>query len=113
MRFVEVDEQLLEVRTASRQDHLEGEDDKIQSAAVDVADLVALDVPAFSRDHHVGELLLPEQSAEDPQQVVLVVVPLEAVLLPRGGHSSRPAHRLHHLTSRVTTEGPERGQGRI
>ena len=54
----------------------------------DVAHLVALDVPAFGRDHHVGELLLPEQPAEHPQQVVLVVVPLEAVLLPRRAHSS-------------------------
>ena len=75
-------------------------------SAVDVADLVALDVPALSCDNHVGELLLPKQPAEHSQQVVLVVVPLEAVLLPGGGHSSRPSHRLNHLASRVTTEGP-------
>ena len=66
----------------------------------DVAHLVALDMPAFGRDHYVGELLLPEQPAEHPQQVVLVVVPLEAVLLPGGGHSTRTPHRLNHLASK-------------
>ena len=68
-------------------------------SAVDVADLVALDVPALSCDNHVSELLLPKQPAEHSQQVVLVVVPLEAVLLPGGGHSSRTSHRLHHHRS--------------
>ena len=75
-----------------------GEDQILLAVGV-AADLVALDMPAFGCDHHVGELLLPQQPAEHSQQVVLVVVPLEAVLLPGGGHSSRPSHRLHHLPS--------------
>ena len=84
---------------------------KRQKTKVDIADLVALDMPALSRNHHVGELLLPKQPAEHSQQVVLVVVPLEAVLLPRGRHSTSVSpHRLNHLpASQVTTEGgPER-----
>ena len=61
---------------------------------------MALDVPSLGREDDVSEVLVAEEAGEDPQHVVLVVVPLEAVLLPRRPHSSRPAHRLHHLEPR-------------
>ena len=42
---------------------------------------MALDVPSLGREDDVSEVLVAEEAGEDPQHVVLVVVPLEAVLL--------------------------------
>ena len=60
---------------------------------------MALNVAALGRQDDVGEVLVVEEPGEDPQHVALVVVPLEAVLLPGGGDSSRTSHRLHHHRS--------------
>jgi len=56
---------------------------------------MALYMLSLCSDYDIGELLLPEQPGEDPQHVVLVVVPLEAVLLRPHGSTWAP-HPFNH-----------------